>query len=79
MRRLEFTEAVRVSLLSERRRTAPFGLAGGLPGATGEALLRTAAGEEVQGGRFTRDLAAGDVLEIRTPGGGGFGKPVEFL
>jgi len=60
------------SLLSDRRHGRPYGLAGGERGAPGENLLirdgqaqRLPAKGEVQ-------LRAGDVLSIRTPGGGGW-------
>ncbi len=68
-REYEFLEPVTVSLLSERRETAPFGLAGGQPGTPGRNLLN---GREVPG-HASFDVAAGDRLRIETPGGGGYG------
>jgi 5-oxoprolinase (ATP-hydrolysing) len=68
-REYEFLEPLTVSLLSERRETAPFGLAGGQPGAPGRNLLN---GHEVPG-HAAFDVAAGDRLRIETPGGGGYG------
>ena len=63
-----------VSLLTERRRFQPYGLAGGQPGARGQNLvLRNGETIEVPG-KGTFDLQAGDILSIRTPGGGGYGK-----
>jgi 5-oxoprolinase (ATP-hydrolysing) len=59
------------SILSERRDRSPFGLLGGEPGARGENLLNGLA----IGGKARFVLRAGDVLTIRTPGGGGFGSP----
>jgi N-methylhydantoinase B len=63
------------SLLADRRKIAPYGLEGGGPGACGEDRL-------IRGGEVIRlrakgslELAAGDLVQIRTPGGGGFGKP----
>ncbi|MCI0521712.1 MAG: hydantoinase B/oxoprolinase family protein [Chloroflexi bacterium] len=61
------------TLLSERRRFAPYGLAGGAPGQTGENLLIRAGGEIALPGKGTFELRAGDILSIRTPGGGGYG------
>jgi 5-oxoprolinase (ATP-hydrolysing) len=76
VRRYEFLAPVTVSLLGERRATAPFGLAGGAPGARGRNLLeRLGGGVEELAGRATRELRAGDRLRIETPGGGGFGTP----
>lgn len=61
-----------VTLLSERRRFPPYGLKGGLPGSCGENLLLR--GSEVVNlpGKGTFEFKAGDVLSIRTPGGGGY-------
>jgi len=78
VRELEFTAPVTASLLSERRATAPFGLAGGAPGARGRNLcLRADGRSEELPGHATVALAAGDRLRIETPGGGGWGAPTE--
>jgi N-methylhydantoinase B len=69
VRELRALEPMRVSILSERRRRAPRGERGGGDGARGRNLLN---GEELPA-KVTRPLAAGDVLRIETPGGGGFG------
>ena len=58
-----------VSVMTERRRHAPPGAAGGRPGARGENRLN---GRRIPA-KTSLDLKAGDVLEIRTPGGGGWG------
>ncbi len=71
-RELVFLAPLRVSVISERRTTAPFGLAGGLPGASGRNVLN---GRELPG-RFSVAVKPGDVLRIETPGGGGFGSPI---
>jgi N-methylhydantoinase B len=60
-----------VTLLTERRRRAPRGAAGGSDGAAGENLLN---GERLPA-KCRRELEPGDVVEIRTPGGGGWGAP----
>lgn len=74
VREYEFLEPVEVSVLSERRTRAPYGLAGGEPGATGENDLRLPDGsEERLPGKFRRTLPAGAHLTIATPGGGGWG------
>jgi len=69
IRALRVLEDCRLSVLSERRRHAPRGAAGGEDGAPGENRLN---GRRVDG-KLSRELRAGDVLEIRTPGGGGYG------
>jgi len=76
VRELEFTAPVTASLLMERRATAPFGLAGGQPGARGRNLcLRADGRSEELPGHATVALAPGDRLRIETPGGGGYGPP----
>jgi len=73
-RHYEFLAPVTVSLLTERRVLAPWGLAGGEPGARGRNAVQRRDGrhEEVPG-KATLSLAAGDRLIVETPGGGGFG------
>jgi N-methylhydantoinase B len=61
------------SLLTERRVLAPYGLWGGKPGKTGENVLIRSGVERKLPGKCTIDLQSGDILSIRTPGGGGFG------
>ena len=76
IRTYHFLDAVEVSVLSERRRHAPYGLQGGQPGQPGANTLRTPDGqEEALPGKFRRILAAGSRLTITTPGGGGWGTP----
>jgi 5-oxoprolinase (ATP-hydrolysing) len=74
VRGYKFLAPVMVSLLTERRVVAPFGLAGGQSGARGENRVKRRGGllEHVPG-RTTLELAADDELWIETPGGGGFG------
>jgi N-methylhydantoinase B len=73
IRRVYRAEAeCRVSLDTSRLRSAPWGLAGGLPGTGGE--FRFSAGTEPfhDGAGLLR---AGNVVEIITPGAGGYGPP----
>ena len=65
----------RASILSGHRRIAPYGLAGGAPGATGNNWVEHADGRvTVLGGADGCDLEVDDVFIIETPGGGGYGK-----
>ena len=66
-----------LSLLSERRVGRPYGLLGGEPGAPGEnVLIRASDGrEERLPGKGVFELEPGDVISVRTPGGGGYGPP----
>ena len=63
-----------VSLLSERRRSAPAGIAGGGPGAIGENVLVRDGVESALPSKATFPLRAGDILSLRSPGGGGWGR-----
>lgn len=69
VREIRVLEPCRLSVISERRARAPQGERGGEPGAPGRNLLN---GEDLPA-KATRDLAAGDVVRIETPGGGGHG------
>ncbi|MBT2527410.1 hydantoinase B/oxoprolinase family protein [Streptomyces sp. ISL-99] len=76
VRRIRFLEPMTVALLSGHRRVPPYGMAGGGPGATGSNLVERADGTVARlEGCDTADVGPGDVLEIRTPGGGGYGTP----
>ena len=66
------TASCTVTLLTERRRHAPRGVAGGGDGAPGRNLLN---GEPLPA-KCRVALNAGDVVTIETPGGGGFGAPI---
>jgi 5-oxoprolinase (ATP-hydrolysing) len=69
-----FRKDMRASLLTNRRRICPFGLAGGAPGACGENLHRRRDGTlQRLPSCVTMDVRAGEAIIIRTPGGGGFG------
>jgi len=65
------------SLLAERRVHAPYGINGGADGGRGDdRLLRD--GEELDlAAKSTHRLRPGDVVSVRTPGGGGFGDPAD--
>ena len=69
IREISFLEPMRVSVLSERRLTPPYGMRGGGPGVPGMNLLN---GKELAH-RVAVDVSRGDVLRIETPGGGGWG------
>ncbi|MDG2201212.1 MAG: hydantoinase B/oxoprolinase family protein [Phycisphaerales bacterium] len=76
---LRFLEPVQLSMLTQHRQEGPFGMAGGGPGAPGRQQVTIAGTDaEVLEASDQRDLPAGSLLEIWTPGGGGWGEPVEF-
>jgi N-methylhydantoinase B len=85
-------ERATFSLLADRRRHAPYGLAGGADGTPGDAYLfedalddasfdTGAATDDGDGerlpGKTVRELVAGSVVSVRTPGAGGYGDPGE--
>jgi N-methylhydantoinase B len=70
IRSYRFLERAEVTLITERRQSPPWGLAGGAAGSTGHNTLN---------GRLLPDkiqlnVEARDVLTVRTPGGGGWGR-----
>ncbi len=76
VRDVEFLSQARVTILSERRKLAPPGFHGGHHGQPGDNILLRGGYEEVKlAGKETLDVRPGDVLSIRTPGGGGWGTP----
>ncbi|WP_456386200.1 hydantoinase B/oxoprolinase family protein [Desulfolithobacter sp.] len=76
VREIEFLEPLQVSILSERRVFAPYGLQGGKPGKSGRNLFIRADGTTVNlGGKNEIQAAPGDRIRIETPGGGGYGFP----
>ena len=70
VRELRALEACRLSVVSERRIHAPRGASGGTDGAPGANLLN---GVPLPS-KATVELSPGDVVTIKTPGGGGFGR-----
>ena len=74
IRRLRFLEPVTVTTLCSSRVIPPFGMAGGSPGAVGVNRVIWPDGRvETLKGNDERDLPAGAVFEMLTPGGGGWG------
>ncbi|HSF41731.1 MAG TPA: hydantoinase B/oxoprolinase family protein [Thermoanaerobaculia bacterium] len=74
VRELTFLAPMSLSLLSQHRVEAPYGMAGGAPGATGRQRLVRASGEvEELASVDGREVEAGDRLILETPGGGGWG------
>ena len=72
LKEIEFLAPCVVHMLSDRRDRGPYGLAGGRPGEPG----KNSFGGQPAPGRFRKEVAPGDRLSVRTPGGGGWGEPV---
>jgi N-methylhydantoinase B len=74
-RDIQVLAGAQVTLLSDRRKISPYGLNEGHSGDTGENLIIHNNKEEKVPSKCTFYLDPGDILSIRTPGGGGFGNP----
>ncbi len=78
LRRVRFLEPMTASILSNGRTLGAFGMAGGEPGLPGKNIVtRTDGRTEILGHIGQADMHSGDVFEIQTPGGGGFGLPLK--
>jgi len=76
VREYEFIAPATVTLLTERRRAGPWGLAGGRPGSPGRNTLLRADGQTLDlPSKVRLAVRLGDRLLIETPGGGGWGPP----
>ncbi len=76
IREIELLSDAQVTLLCDRHRIGPYGLAEGKPGAVGRATLTRANGDrESLPAKSTTFAKRGDRIRIETPGGGGWGKP----
>ena len=73
-RSYHFLEKAHVSLLSERRKLTPYGLAGGQNGLSGENILIHKKKRKRLSGKIVFETEEGDQLIIKTPGGGGWGR-----
>lgn len=74
VRSLEFLSDCQVTILSERRRTAPYGLKGGRNGKRGSNQLQSRGRRKRLPGKASTQVSRGEVLIVETPGGGGWGR-----
>ena len=75
IREIEFLTEVRGTILSDRRRFPPYGLAGGRPGQVGKNQLILPGSDSTLPSKAGFTAPEGSILKIETPGGGGWGKP----
>ncbi|HJR08352.1 MAG TPA: hydantoinase B/oxoprolinase family protein, partial [Pyrinomonadaceae bacterium] len=74
VREIETLVHARMALLADRRRRAPYGLAGGDDGRTGrDRIVRDGRARSIEA-KGSWEMKAGDRVRIETPGGGGYGK-----
>jgi N-methylhydantoinase B len=74
VRSIEVLVPATVAVIADRQVSAPWGLAGGRPGRSGETRLAHRGRWRKLPAKTSLHVDAGDVLEIRTPGGGGHGR-----
>lgn len=73
IREIEFLQEAQVTIVSDRRKSQPFGLAGGGAGQSGRNVLIRKGKEKKLPGKTELVVKKGDRLRIETPGGGGYG------
>jgi N-methylhydantoinase B/oxoprolinase/acetone carboxylase alpha subunit len=75
IREYEFFVPTQVSILSDRRKFAPYGILGGGKGKKGRnSLILSQGKKKILGPKVNLKVQPGDILRIETPGGGGYGK-----
>jgi N-methylhydantoinase B len=76
VREIELLVPAQVTFLCDRRRSSPYGLAGGENGATGKTLLIHSDGSAIElPAKGTVQVGQNDLIRMETPGGGGWGAP----
>ena len=74
IREIQFLSDATVSMLSDRRKIRPYGIAGGDSGQNGENLLKSDKKKRKLKSKFGLNVKKNEILIIKTPGGGGWGK-----
>jgi len=74
VREIKLLSDAEVTVLSERRKIAPYGLNGGAPGKPGKNVIIEDGKERIMPGKFNVFLKKGSIVRIETPGGGGYGE-----
>ncbi len=74
IREYEFSVPTQVSIMSERRRFAPYGVQGGGSGKRGKNILYAKGRRTILGSKVNIKVLPGDILRVETPGGGGYGQ-----
>jgi N-methylhydantoinase B len=72
-----FPEPATFTVLADRDRAGPHGLAGGMPGSKSQYVLLSEGQEKVVSSKCTVELKPGEGISYRTSGGGGYGPPNE--
>jgi N-methylhydantoinase B len=74
VREIHLQSDAEITVLSERRRLAPYGLQGGESGVLGKNVIFRGGKPMDRPGKFSTSLKKNDIVRIETPGGGGYGK-----
>ncbi len=74
VRSIEARAPLVATVVADRHRRGPYGLAGGASGRTGRTTVATSNGRRDLAGKESTRLEVGDVLTVETPGGGGHGR-----
>jgi N-methylhydantoinase B len=74
VREIHLQSDAEITVLSERRRLAPYGLHGGECGGLGKNIVFRGGKSMEKPGKFSTSLKKNDIVRIETPGGGGYGK-----
>jgi len=74
IREYEFFVPAQVTIISERRKFAPYGARGGRSGKKGKNMLFSGGKKKALNSKVNIKVLAGDVLHLETPGGGGHGR-----
>ncbi|WP_022670015.1 hydantoinase B/oxoprolinase family protein [Hippea alviniae] len=74
IKEIELLDDAEITVLSERRKLAPYGLAGGGSGKKGRNVIISQSSEREMPPKFSAKLKKGDIVRIETPGGGGYYK-----
>ena len=77
IREYEFLNNAEVSIITERRKTAPYGINGGEHGLPGKNLFYSNGEFITLAPKASFSVEKGKVLRIETPGGGGWGEPLK--
>ena len=76
IRKITFTKPVELTILSQHRISAPYGMNDAEPGDKGTQWIEKSDGSKiVLNGCESYSAETGDTIVVNTPGGGGYGKP----
>ncbi len=77
VRRMRFEEAMEINVVAGHRVVPPYGAAGGEPGQVGSSRKIATDGTVTEFGATAQTtIEPGECFEIETPGGGGYGSPI---